>query len=147
MRVLLLNVPGATSFRYLKSFEGRAYDTYAEVCKARNLIEDDRQWTDTMREASLTDMPYQLRLLFASLLQFCNVHNPFVLWESFKPFLIEDFLHRSADVEESTQRALIHINQLLPKPLSDYNLPELNADFNAENHLDIHIQDAHNSSD
>ena len=54
---LLLNVPGATSFVDLKPFEGRQYDTFVEVCKARHLKENEQQWEDILREAALTHMP------------------------------------------------------------------------------------------
>ena len=69
LRVLLLNVPGETSFVDLKTFEGRQYDTFVEVCKARHLTKIDQQWEDILREAALTHMPKQLRIHFASLLQ------------------------------------------------------------------------------
>ena len=54
LRVVLLNVPGATYFVDLKTFEGRQYDTFVEVCKAKHLTENDQQWEDTLREAALT---------------------------------------------------------------------------------------------
>ena len=56
LRILLLTVPGATSFVDLKTFEG-LYDTFVEVCTARHLTENDQQWEDTLREAALTHMP------------------------------------------------------------------------------------------
>ena len=105
LRVLLLNVPGATSFVYIKTFEGRQYDTFVEVCKARHLTENDQQWEDTLREAALTHMPKQLRILFASLIQFCNVTEHLRLWDTYNGDLTEDFVHAGDTPFNAKQRA------------------------------------------
>ena len=127
LRVLMLTVPGATSFVNLKKFEGRLYDTFVEgrqydtfveVCKARHLAENDQQWEDTLREAALTHMPKQLRILFASPIRFCNVTEPLRLWDTYNGDLIEDFVHAGDTPFNAKQRALSHIQQLLPKQLT-----------------------------
>ena len=133
LRILLLNVPGATSFGDLKTFEGHQYLSFAEVCRARQLTQNDDQWEETMREGSLTHMPKQLRILFSSLLQFCNVGEPFLLWQSFEVDLKEDFVHAGDTPLVATQKALLHLQQLLPRPLIQYNLPDVDPQFHLIN--------------
>jgi hypothetical protein len=41
LRLLLVIVPGPTSFKYLRTYQGVTYDTFKEACIARGLVEDD----------------------------------------------------------------------------------------------------------
>ena len=69
-------------------------------------------------------MPKPLRILFASLIQFCNVTEPFRLWDTSNGDLTEDFVRSGDTPFDAKQRASSHIQQLLPKQLSEYNLPD-----------------------
>ena len=60
LRVLLLNVPGATSFNDLLTFDNIVYTSFQQVCKARHLIDDDAVWERTLQEAITADSPKQL---------------------------------------------------------------------------------------
>lgn len=84
LRILLLRVKGATCFRDLKTYQGREYQTFGEACLARGLTTDDKEWEMCLREASLSQMPVQLRRLFASILVHCDVVEPHLLWGKFK---------------------------------------------------------------
>ena len=46
------------------------------------------------------------------------------LWDTFNGDLTEDFVHSGDTPFNAKQRALSHIQQLLPKQLSEYNLPD-----------------------
>jgi hypothetical protein len=61
LRLLLLNVPGATSFQHLRTVNGVPYDTFTAAARALNLVENGQQWYDSMAEAAQYQMPYQLR--------------------------------------------------------------------------------------
>ena len=76
------------------------------MCKTRHLTENDQQWEDTLREAALTHMPNQLRIFFASLIQFCNVTEPLPLWDTYNGDLTEDFVHSGDTPFNAKQRAL-----------------------------------------
>lgn len=65
LRLLLFNVQGPTCFNDLKIVDGVQYDTYAEACRARGLMENDNHWRDTMNDAVLCRTPEKIRHLFA----------------------------------------------------------------------------------
>ena len=44
VRLLLVNVPGPTSFEYLRTVNGTIHDTYRSACQALNLLENDQHW-------------------------------------------------------------------------------------------------------
>ena len=44
LRLLLVNVPGPTSFRFLRNVEGELCATYREACQRLHLLEDDVHW-------------------------------------------------------------------------------------------------------
>ena len=50
LSVSLLHVPGATSFEYLRTFEGVVYRYFREACLARGLLADDQLWIHTMND-------------------------------------------------------------------------------------------------
>lgn len=51
LRLLLLRVKGATSFKDLRTVNGRTYDSYVETCIALHLIETDDEWDKALEEA------------------------------------------------------------------------------------------------
>ncbi|XP_057338433.1 uncharacterized protein LOC130676299 [Microplitis mediator] len=61
LRLLLVNVKGATSFEDLRTVNGIMYDTFVATCLAAGLIEDDQEWKRTMSEVVVWIMPRQLR--------------------------------------------------------------------------------------
>ncbi|KAJ8972644.1 hypothetical protein NQ317_003239 [Molorchus minor] len=130
LRLLLLHVRGAQSYEDLRTVDGNVCETFAEACRLRNLLADDREWENTLHEAALREMPYQLRELFAYMLIYCDIANKLALWEQFIDFFIEDFTRQHIDREEAIQRALTHIQGILlvnGTRLADIGLPEPNA--------------------
>ncbi len=83
LRMLLMRVPGATSFENLRTVEGTAHPTFHEACIAMGLIEDDNEWISCFTEASHWTTGTALRELFLSALQF-NLSNANALWERSK---------------------------------------------------------------
>jgi hypothetical protein len=51
-KILICFASGATSFEDLRSLNGQVYDTFKEVCRARGLLEDDREWLLCLQEAA-----------------------------------------------------------------------------------------------
>ncbi|GBN32810.1 hypothetical protein AVEN_232166-1 [Araneus ventricosus] len=80
------------TFQDLKTYDSVTMESFKEVCRARNLLEDDGEWRDCLREASNFQMPAKLRQLFSFICVFCNPMSPLELWEEFKTYLWEDFL-------------------------------------------------------
>ena len=127
LRVLLLHVPGATSFEYLKTFNGELLPSFRDACMARRLLQDDTEWANTLEEATLTCMPKQIRSLFAVILTHCEASDPLALWNTFKQWMIEDFARRMT-ADRAEQMALAHISRIIAqsnKALQDFNLPVL----------------------
>ena len=44
LRLLLVNVPGPTSFQFLRKIDGELCVTYREACQRLHLLEDDVHW-------------------------------------------------------------------------------------------------------
>ena len=76
LRILLHNVRGPTSFKYLKTVDGEECETYHMACLKLGLLEEDCHWDKTLEDAQGTMMPRQMRDLFAILLSACELSNP-----------------------------------------------------------------------
>ncbi|GFV20500.1 ATP-dependent DNA helicase [Trichonephila clavipes] len=61
--MLLHHVTGPTSFRELKIVNGQECQTYREVCEARQLLENDNHWDETMEECVQCRSPDKIREL------------------------------------------------------------------------------------
>ena len=118
LRLLLLTVPGATGYEFLRTFEGVTHPTFKAACRARGLLESDDVWNNCLNEAAAHRTPYMLRQLFVIILVFCVPSAPFRLWENHRTNLSEDYLLRLcvADAPISTlteeQTAEAHNNCL-----------------------------------
>ena len=95
LRMLLVNVPGPTSFQQLRIVNGVTHATFRRACQALNLLEDDRHWDVCINDACNTSHPNQLRALFAIILTACSPSSPIELWEKYKSHMAEDILHRT----------------------------------------------------
>ena len=85
-------VRGATSFEDLWTINGILYPSFKEACIALGLLQDDEEWDQCLKEAGQIQTGMQLRKLFATLLLFCEVIRPEVLWEKNISALTDDIL-------------------------------------------------------
>ena len=60
LRFLLLHVCGAKSFEDFRSIDGRTHSSFKDACNALGLLNDDREWHNTLLEAAIFQMPSQL---------------------------------------------------------------------------------------
>ncbi|XP_075158174.1 uncharacterized protein LOC142231451 [Haematobia irritans] len=102
LRMLLINVPGPTSFDNLRTVNNEVCVIYREACQKLNLLESDLQWETTLNEASTSQNPSQIRALFAVILITCFPTNPNELWNKFKSYMTEDILHRERMIRNDT---------------------------------------------
>jgi len=130
LRILLLNVRGATSFQNLRTVNGHVCQTYEQAAILRNLVQNDEQWLRCLEEAANHLFPNQLRQLFASILTENNPPNCLQLWLNFRNQMSEDFLHNQHIGIMTNDRAynlsLIVIEHLLRAKgcnCQKYNLP------------------------
>jgi len=86
LRLLLVNVPGPTSFQYLRKVNGTLYDTFFDACRELHLLVDDNHWDLTLADAALSSSPQQIRQLFSIILT-VHIHHCFRLsWKvEFQP--------------------------------------------------------------
>ncbi|GJS15792.1 ATP-dependent DNA helicase PIF1-like protein, partial [Tanacetum coccineum] len=123
---MLLNVVrGARSFTELKMVNKINYVTFKAACFAYGLLNDDKEWTHAIAEASFWVMTPQLRGLFVTILLFCDVSRLLKLWE-------EKWVRLSEDI--------------LDKKWKHYKYPELNLlDKQVRNYCLLEIQDLLNT--
>ncbi|XP_071740451.1 uncharacterized protein [Rutidosis leptorrhynchoides] len=69
-----------------------------EACFVYGLVNDDREWSQAISEATLWASGVQLRELFVTMLLFCNVSKPLQLWESNWQALSDDILHKKRKI-------------------------------------------------
>ena len=151
LRMLLNVVRGPTSFEKLMTVNKKVYATFKEVCFAYGLLNDDKEWTQAITEASFWALGPQLRDLFVTILLFCDISKPLKLWEESWEALSEDILHNKRKVfkypelelteEQIKNYCLVEIQQLLNRngrSLKDFpDLPQPNPSLltNLDNRL------------
>nr|XP_047141044.1 uncharacterized protein LOC101235432 [Hydra vulgaris] len=150
LRLLLLHVKGAKSFEDLRTVHGTVFNTFREACYHLGLLQDDIEWKNTLIEAAATRMPKQIRLLFCIILTLCEPDDPLHLWNTFKNYMVEDYIHHSMPVVLAEQAALRQIESIINqsgKTLADYNLPALdqfldNVPENDDEDVQVFIDEA-----
>ena len=100
LRLLLLHVPNATSFEYLRTVIGVLHPSFVSAAKALHLLENDRVWDKCFAEAICYQMLRQLRQLFAFICISVDVKVDInQLWIKFKNKLCKDYLKRTIPVD------------------------------------------------
>jgi len=100
---------GATSYEFLRTFEGQVYDTFKEACRARGLLQDDQEWLQCLQEAGAMQTGHRLRNLFVMILLHCNPSDPNRLWERTRPDHCDDLRHQlinNFNMENPTQEEI-----------------------------------------
>lgn len=133
LRLLLLHIPGATSFESLRTVGLVVHETFKAATSARGLLESDDEWDRCLSDAGIYYMPRQLREMFAFICCFCQPASPLKLWEDHKMNLTLDY-PRQNDDEIAANKALLDINTILKQrrlsclaiglPIPTGNLPE-----------------------
>ncbi|KMQ86402.1 hypothetical protein RF55_14615, partial [Lasius niger] len=111
LRLLLLHMTGAKCFEDLRNVNGVLYETFKDAAIAKNLVEADDLWGKTLEEARESNMPTQLRELFAYICIFGTPTDVLSIWNKYKEFMIEDFVHNN--VVNPENMALNHIQEIL----------------------------------
>ncbi|GFU75277.1 uncharacterized protein TNCV_4755361 [Trichonephila clavipes] len=78
---------------FLRTVNGRVFNTYQDACRELQLLEDDNHWDLTLADAALTSTPNNIRQLFAIILTTCYPSQAQTLWEKYKNCMTEDILH------------------------------------------------------
>jgi len=139
LRLLLVNIPGPTSFQFLRTVNGQVLNTYQDACRELRLLEDDNHWDLTLADTAFASTPNNIRQLFAIILTTCYPTQASALWEKYKNFMTEDILHRIRQTYQSQNiiytsemynEALVLIEDLCIQisnfPLTHYGIPATN---------------------
>ena len=94
LRLLLTIVPGATSYAHLRTVNNVPYNTFKEACFALGLLADDQEWIQCLGEAGQMQTGYTLRMLFATIVYYCNPTSPGNLWDQFRHNICDDLLYK-----------------------------------------------------
>ncbi|XP_059179144.1 uncharacterized protein LOC131958244 [Physella acuta] len=136
LRILLLNVKGATSYTDLRKVERNStpFASFQEACIARGLTDDDSEWDACLTEAAIHQMPVQLRQLFAFICLMCEPSDAAALFDRHSKSLMEDFQRQFPDGDRALFLTLKDIESVFlthRKSLADFRL-DLPADRYAE---------------
>ncbi|XP_074324030.1 uncharacterized protein LOC141660953 [Apium graveolens] len=110
---------GALSFTQLRTIDGTTYDTFKEACGALGLLNNDKQWHDTLEENAFSAMPTQIRAIFVNILANCSVSDPLALWQKHWPTLSDDVLYMRRTISDN-----IHLT-LSEYEIQNYALAEI----------------------
>ena len=94
LRLLLHTVRGPKSFQDIKKVDEHQCSTFKEACRRRGLLESDDHWNNTLTEATISQMPRQIRDIFAIMLHMCAMSDLLTLWQNHKEAMSEDYLHQ-----------------------------------------------------
>ena len=90
------------------------HPTFKEACRARGLLQDDREWLLCLQEGAHFQTGFQLRRMFAIIVANCQPGDVNAIWEACKNNLCDDL-----------RRHLIN-NHRIPEPtqeqIHDYGL-------------------------
>ncbi|XP_059451100.1 uncharacterized protein LOC132181888 [Corylus avellana] len=92
LRMLLNIVKGPRSFEEIRTVNSVLYPSFKLACYALGLLDDDKEWHEALNHASYWASRKQLCELFATMLIFCEVPDPYKLWISNWKLLSEDIL-------------------------------------------------------
>ena len=94
LRLLLTNIRGPPSYRFLMTVNGVVFRTFREACVLRHLIQDDQEWIKSFEEAKLFSSGSALRLMFTSAILFGELNSPVDIWNRFELDFCDNLSHR-----------------------------------------------------
>ncbi|KAG3008561.1 hypothetical protein PC116_g21389 [Phytophthora cactorum] len=113
IRLLLCYRRGPISYDDLKTVEGETNATFKGAALAMGLLDSDEDNHRCLTEAAHSQMPTQLRHLFAVLLVYCDPASPDELWNAHLPALREDFLRDEIEIHNLQARAEKGISEVI----------------------------------
>ncbi|XP_042962474.1 uncharacterized protein LOC122296741 [Carya illinoinensis] len=144
LQMLLNHIRGHLSFDHLKTVNGILAPTFREAATMYGLLQRDDSLEECLYEASLYQMSFSLRRLFATILVYCNPTNPRDLWEHFKQDMSADFQlveSSSSTVRTETLRSISTIFESMGRNINSFHLIDQNIDFNQDEFLFREIDD------
>jgi hypothetical protein len=144
LRILMNHIRGSISFEDLRTSHGVTVSTYREAALLHGLLNGDNYCEECLSETIIYEMPTSLRRLFATLLILCNPNNPKLLWNKFKSYMIDDYVHKNISQHIAELHALEDINCILEsggKNINDYEMVPFNININENDKLKRMVDD------
>lgn len=144
LRVLLNHIRGPTSFQDLQTLNKVTVSTYREAVLLHGLLSGNNNCEECLSKTVIYEMPISLRRLFATLLSLCNSNDPKLLWNTFKSYMIDDYMHKNISSHDAELRALNDISCILEslgKNINDYKIVSFNVDMNENDKLKRMVED------
>ncbi|XP_042962415.1 uncharacterized protein LOC122296677 [Carya illinoinensis] len=144
LRILLNHIRGPLSFDDLKTVNGVLATTFREAATMHGLLERDDSVEESLQEASLYQMPSNLRQLFATILVYCNPTNPRYLWEHFEQDMSSDFQlteDSQSNVRMQVLRSISMTLESMGRDINSFQLLDRNIHFDEDEFLSREIDD------
>ncbi|XP_042980082.1 uncharacterized protein LOC122310265 [Carya illinoinensis] len=144
LRILLNHIRGPLSFDDLKTVNGVLVTTFREAATMHGLLERDDSVEESLQEASLYQMPSNLRQLFATILVYCNPTNPRYLWEHFEQDMSSDFQlteDSQSNVRMQVLRSISMTLESMGRDINSFQLLDRNIHFDEDEFLSREIDD------
>ncbi|CAH1453014.1 unnamed protein product [Lactuca virosa] len=93
LRILLNKVKGPKSFEEIRTVNGEICSSFKDACYNLGLLDDDKEYIDAIKEASLSRSGYYLRFLFATMLLSNSLSKPESVWENTWEYLSDGILY------------------------------------------------------
>ena len=148
LRILLLHRINCSSFQQLKTVDGNLHITFQEACLALNLLQDDTEWENCLKEAATFMLPKELRNFYMTIVINNEPQSPINLLnltltngQKLHESMIEDYKHLLRNTALSTlttdqlQDILLQLLSLIlikiapTKKMEYYNLPDHQHDY------------------
>ncbi|XP_071689999.1 uncharacterized protein [Rutidosis leptorrhynchoides] len=133
LRMLLCHQKGCQTFDDIRTVDGIIHLTYRSACETLGLLGDDKEWTTTLEEASVSASSSQLRSLFAHILLFCEVVNPMKLWSENWKIMADDIPYMNTPGLE--QHVLYEVEFILnqsSRSITDFGFPPLSENLSCD---------------
>lgn len=146
LRMLLMIVKGAKNYEEIRTYNDVLYQTFKEACAARGLLDDDKEWYQTYKEAINWATSFQLRNLFVIMLTYCQIKDEKEFFNATWHTMVDD-IHKNliqkyhpikyAPSELELQQYLLEeLEELFSKngqEITNYNLPKRHSTKQVDN--------------
>nr|KAJ0205698.1 hypothetical protein LSAT_V11C500279930 [Lactuca sativa] len=85
---------------------GEICPSFRDACYTLGLLEDDKEYTEAIKEASQSGSGYYLRFLFATMLLSHSLSSPDVVWENTWEYLLDEILYNQQQILKSPSLSL-----------------------------------------
>ncbi|XP_061993578.1 uncharacterized protein LOC133711477 [Rosa rugosa] len=106
LRMLLNLQKGCIDYNSIKTVNGEVKSSYQEACRSMGLLGDDKEWIEALTNSSLTATASELRQLFVTIVMFCDVSNPQLLFDTHWISMCDDIRYNFMNDSENLNISL-----------------------------------------